>query len=259
MDTDHIIRNEDLDEDEIKEGKFNGFILLGKTGSGKTTLLNALYGEIVGKVEKSSRSVTEKCSLYYYKLKNGKVICLIDTPGLSDTETINNENIDKTHLNEIKDIISEEKIEIRGILYLINFQCERFDADEQKTLINYNKIFSYKNFWKILVIIYTHFYKDPNEDEKIEQIRNSRRESNKDLFCKLMEKIKDVSDIIPYEDLNIKYLNSFSEPKSDKMEKNNEKTRKVLFQIFNKLSFHKKIKFIYIRNIRDNLKYDGTY
>ena len=38
MDTDHIIRNEDLDEDEIKEGKFNGFILLGKTGSGKTTM-----------------------------------------------------------------------------------------------------------------------------------------------------------------------------------------------------------------------------
>ena len=74
-----------------------------------------------------------------------------------------------------------------------------------------------------------------------------------------MEKIKDVSDIIPYEDLNIKYLNSFSEPKSDKIEKNNEKTRKVLFQIFNKLSFHKKMKCIYIRNIRDNLKYDGTY
>ena len=259
MDTDNLISNEDLDEDEKQEGKFNGFILLGKTGSGKTTLLNALYDDIVGKVANSSQSVTKKCSLYYYKLKNKKVICLIDTPGLSDTETINNEDIDKTHLNEIKDIINKERIEIRGILYLINFQSERFDADEQKTLLNYNNIFPYKNFWKLLVIIYTHFYKDPNEDEKMEHIKNYRRESNKDLFCKLMEKIKDVSDMIPYEDLKIKYLNSFSGPKNDKMKKNNEKTRKVLLQIFNKFSFDKKRKYKYIRNSRHNLKYNGTF
>ena len=259
MDTGHIMSNEKLNEDEIEEGKFNGFILLGKTGSGKTTLLNALYKDIVGNVQKSSQSVTKKCSLYYYKLKNQKVICLIDTPGLSDSETIINENIDNTHLNEIKDIIDKEKIEIRGILYLINFQCERFDADEQKTLLNYNTIFPYKNFWKLLIIIYTHFYKDPNDDEKIEQIKNDRRESNKNLFCQLMEKIKDVSDMIPYEDLNIKYLNSFSEPKNDKMEKNNEKTRIILLQILNKFSFDKRRKYKYIRNSRNNLKYNGTY
>ena len=109
------------------------------------------------------------------------------------------------------------------------------------------------------MIIYTHFYKVQKEDKKIEQIKNDKRESNKNLFCQLMEKIKDVSDMIPYEDLNIKYLNSFSEPKNDKMEKNNEKTRIILLQILNKFSFDKKRKYKYIRNSRNNLKYNGTY
>ena len=242
MDTNDIISNEDLNEEEIEEAKQNTFILVGKTGSGKTTLLNALYNKIVGEVSKSYKSVTKKCSLYYYKTKNQNVICLIDTPGLSDTETIENENIDNNHLDEIKEIVSKEKIEIRGILYLINFQNERFDADEQKTLLNYNKIFPYKNFWKILVIIYTHFYRDPLDDENIENIRDSRRISHKELFCKIMEKIKDVSDIINFEDLKINFLNSFSEEKNDKMKRNNEKTRKELEKIFDDLSFNNKKK-----------------
>ena len=110
MDINNPISNEELTKEEIEEAKKNTFILLGKIGSGKTTLLNALYNKIVGKVEKSSKSVTKKCTLYYYKLGNKNIICLIDTPGLSDTEIIENENIDNIHLDEIKDIISKENI-----------------------------------------------------------------------------------------------------------------------------------------------------
>ena len=230
--------NKILSEKEKEEAKQNSFILVGKTGSGKTTLLNALFNRIVGNAERTSESVTKKCSLYYYILKNKKIVCLIDTPGLSDTGLIENENKDKINLDEINEIIKDETIKIIGILYLINFQNERFDADEQKVLLSYNKLFSYKNFWKILVIIYTHYYNAPFEDKNIEIIKNDKNANNKELFDKMMEKSKEISDIIPYDSLKKIYLNSFSEPKKHKQKKNNERARKELEIIFNFFLFN---------------------
>ena len=52
------------------------------------------------------------------------------------------------HLDGINKKISGEKIHIKGILFLINFQNKRFDADEQEALLNYNTLFPLKNFWK---------------------------------------------------------------------------------------------------------------
>jgi hypothetical protein len=52
------------------------------------------------------------------------------------------------HLDGITKTISGEKIHIKGILFLINFQNKRFDADEQEALLNYNTLFPLKNFWK---------------------------------------------------------------------------------------------------------------
>ena len=58
----------DLTDSEKNEAKNNGFILVGKTGAGKTTLLNAIFNKVVGKVERSAKSVTKISRIYYYKL-----------------------------------------------------------------------------------------------------------------------------------------------------------------------------------------------
>ena len=71
--------------------------------------------------------------------------CIIDTPGLYDSE---GREEDKKQKNEIIQLISKEKIKIKGILFISNFQNERFDASEQDTLIQYNAIFPLKDFWK---------------------------------------------------------------------------------------------------------------
>ena len=49
----------------------------------------------------------------------------------------------------------------------MNFQSEKLDASEQEALLNYNTVFPLKSFWKSLVLVYTHFYSDPDvyEDE----------------------------------------------------------------------------------------------
>ena len=229
-------QHDNLTDKEKEDARQNGFILVGKTGTGKTTLLNALFNKIMGIAGDSAISVTKISSVYYYKLTNGKVICLVDTPGLADTETINNKNIDNIHLDGITKIISEEKIHIKGILFLVNFKSKRFDASEQEALLNYNTIFPLKNFWKSMVIVYTHFYPDPNEDEDEEDMKKSRSISNGEIFEKIMEKVKGVSDVISYNDLKIKYFNSYSVCNNSKKRKSNERTRNELEVIFEELS-----------------------
>jgi len=229
--------HDNLTEQEKEEAKQNGFILVGKTGAGKTTILNAIFNKVMGKVEKSAISVTKTSTIYYYKLTNGKVVCLVDTPGLADTEKTEKKNIDNIHLEGITKAISDSKIHIKGILFLVNFQSERFDASEQEALLNYNTVFPLKSFWKSLVLVYTHFYSDPNEDDDEETMKESRSVSNGEIFESLMEKVKGVSDTISYKDLKIKYCNSYSEPKNNKNKKmNNDKTREELESVFDELS-----------------------
>ena len=225
-----------LNDDEKNEAKQNGFIIAGKAGTGKTTLLNAVFGKEVGIAKVSAKCVTKESKVYYYKLENGKCISLIDTPGLADDEkNFGQERIDDIHLEGIAKVISQENIHIKGILFLVNFQNERFDSTEQDALLNYNKTFPLKRFWKSLIVIYTHYYGDEDGESK-EEIKELRDETNSEIFSKLMEKVKNVSDVIEYKDLKIRYFNLASKPKTERQKLNNIKYRDELEILLDELS-----------------------
>ena len=216
-----------LNEEEILKAKENGFILIGKTGTGKTSLLNVLFGDDVGKVGYSSKSETKITSYYCIKEKIGDkyiYFCIIDTPGLFDT---NGEEADDSQKKEIIKLISRKKIKIKGLLFLANFQNERFDASEQLSLIQYNSIFPLKDFWKHLIIIFTHYYGDPDGDSK-EEIQQRSKNVLSNIFSTIMNKVKNISDPINFEELNRQYINVYSRPKNDKQIKNNKKIRNDL-------------------------------
>ena len=218
---------DDLTEEERQSARENGFVISGKTGAGKTTLLNAIFGKEVGKAERSLKSVTQHSTVYYYKLENGKCITLVDTPGLSDANKIENKEIDNIHLDGITKVISEQNIHIKGILFLVNFQNERFDADEQEALLKYNEVFPLKKFWQNLIVIFTHHFADPDGDDE-EEMKSNRDKSNGEIFCKIMDKVKNVSDVVDYKGLKIKYFNSYSPEKNEKQKKKNVKVRDEL-------------------------------
>ena len=225
-----------LNDDEKNEAKQNGFIIAGKAGTGKTTLLNAVFGKEVGIAKVSAKCVTKESKVYYYKLENGKCISLIDTPGSADDEkNFGQERIDDIHLEGIAKVISQENIHIKGILFLVNFQNERFDSTEQDALLNYNKTFPLKRFWKSLIIIYSHYYGDEDGESK-EEIKELRDETNSEIFSKLMEKVKNVSDVIEYKDLKIRYFNLASKPKTERQKLNNIKYRDELEILIDELS-----------------------
>lgn len=218
---------DDLTEEERQSARENGFVISGKTGAGKTTLLNAIFGKEVGKAERSLKSVTQESTIYYYKLENGKCITLVDTPGLSDASKIENKEIDNIHLDGITKVISEQNIHIKGILFLVNFQNERFDADEQEALLKYNEVFPLKKFWQNLIVIFTHHFADPDGDNE-EEMKSNRDKSNGEIFCKIMDKVKNVSDVIDYKGLKIRYFNSYSPEKNEKQKIKNVKVRDEL-------------------------------
>lgn len=242
-----------LSEKEIEQAKQNGFILAGKSGAGKTTLLNAIFGKEVGLAKRSLEAVTTNSSIYYCRLENGNCVSLIDTPGLSDTDREYKKEINDKYLEEIQKVISEQKIHIKGILFLVNFQNERFDADEQDALLNYNRVFPLRRFWKHLIIIFTHYFADPNGDDE-EEMKKNRDRDNREILSKIMDKVKDVSDVIDYSNLKIRYFNSYSPVKNERQRKQNIKVRDDLEILLNELSKNEplfnQIEIIHIKNYK---------
>ena len=201
--------------------------MIGKTGTGKTSLLNILFGDDVGKVGYSSKSETNTTTPYYIKEKRqDKYIyfCIIDTPGLYDTNGV---EVDDNQKKEIVKTISIQKIKIKGLLFLTNFQNERFDASEQISLIEYNSIFPLQDFWKHLIIVFTHYYGDPDGDSK-EEIQQRSKKVLSHIISTIMNKVKNISDPISFEELNSQYINIYSRPRNDNHLKNNKEIRKCL-------------------------------
>ena len=221
-------------EEEKNEAKKNGFIFVGKTGSGKSTLINVLLGEEKCKVERKAKAVTTKTDFYYYKLKNGRMITVLDTPGLSDPKTLNDPNIDKKYLEGIREVIAKELIQIKGIIFLVNFQTERFDASDQQALLCYNTIFPLKEFWKHVLVIFTHYYQDPDGDN-VEEMKKRSDSSNRNILIEIMEKVKNVSDVISYNELQTKYFNSYCPVKNENQKLKNNKNKEELEVFLNYL------------------------
>ena len=222
-----------LNMEEVKKAKENGFILIGKTGTGKTSLLNIIYGENIGKVGYESKSETSESTCYYIKEDiNLETIyyCIIDTPGLYDSRSINKDN---EHKNLTNDLIAKEDIKLKGILFLSNFQNERFDYSEINTLLEYNAFFPLKNFWEYVVLIFTHFYGDPDGFTK-EELKEKSDYNLSSIFEDIMKKVDKVSNPVKFSQLKTIYVNIHSKIKNPKNESDNKIYReKIINEIFN--------------------------
>ena len=133
----------------------------------------------------------------------------------------------------------------------MEYYLERFDKSEQEALISYNQLFPLRRFWKHLIVIFTHDYADPNGDP-LEEIKQIRDESNGIIFSKIMDKVKNVSDIIDYKNLRIKYYNSYSPVRNEKQKLQNNKNKQDLEILLNELCQTEplfcKIEVIHVKN-----------
>ncbi|CAF1456178.1 unnamed protein product, partial [Didymodactylos carnosus] len=164
-----MMTNDNVDDD------VRVLVVIGNTGDGKSTFLNLLMNnENAFQEGISADPITEKTSVKECQWKNEKLL-LCDTQGISDSQNLDNENIKQMAL-ELKQLPY-----INMIILIINGSNVRVSVYLQETIKLFINIFS-KQIFNHLIIAFTHWSLDQNDDTDESNIENDYNEKISKMF-----------------------------------------------------------------------------
>eukprot|EP01018_Ginkgo_biloba_P023829 Gb_00932 [translate_table: standard] len=130
------------------ESRATTVVLLGRTGNGKSATGNSLLGWEAFKSRRSSKGVTDTCKMEQAVLDDGRILNVVDTPGLFDT------NMRADYIGkEIVKCMEFAKEGLHGVLLVLSVRS-RFTAEEASALEELQKFFGEK-FVNYMVVVFT--------------------------------------------------------------------------------------------------------
>ena len=212
-------------------------VLVGPTGAGKSQFCNFIHNDLTNSIYKVSNSLNSCTSTPQSSIIERQNIRLelIDSPGSSDSNNNDEENL-KVLANYL-----QSKNEIHQILLILSFE-DRLSKDTRQYLKILSWIFTPMQFMSNLIVIFTHYPKDPDEED-IEKFYQHKYEINEELnkIFDIPSEYKSKIPQIPVYHFNTKVLNKNTSPHFDEnsIKASNDLINDIKFRITS--SFYKPI------------------
>ena len=212
-------------------------VLVGPTGAGKSQFCNFIHNDLTNSIYKVSNSLNSCTSTPQSSIIERQNIRLelIDSPGSSDSNNNDEENL-KVLANYL-----QSKNEIHQILLILSFE-DRLSKDTRQYLKILSWIFTPVQFMSNLIVIFTHYPKDPDEED-IEKFYQHKYEINEELnkIFDIPSEYKSKIPQIPVYHFNTKVLNKNTSPhfEENSIKASNDLINDIKFRITS--SFYKPI------------------
>jgi len=212
-------------------------VLVGPTGAGKSQFCNFIHKDLTNSIYKVSNSLNSCTSTPQSSIVERQDIRLelIDSPGSSDSN-----NNDEENLKVLADYL-RSKNEIHQILLILSFE-DRLSKDTRQYLKILSWIFTPMQFMSNLIVVFTHYPKDPDEED-IEKFYQHKYEINEELnkIFDIPSEYKSKIPQIPVYHFNTKVLNKNTSPHFDEnsVKASNDLINDIKFRITS--SFYKPI------------------
>ena len=212
-------------------------VLVGPTGAGKSQFCNFIHNDLTNSIYKVSNSLNSCTSTPQSSIIERQNIRLelIDSPGSSDSNNNDEENL-KVLANYL-----QSKNEIHQILLILSFE-DRLSKDTRQYLKILSWIFTPMQFMSNLIVIFTNYPKDPDEED-IEKFYQHKYEINEELnkIFDIPSEYKSKIPQIPVYHFNTKVLNKNTSPhfEENSIKASNDLINDIKFRITS--SFYKPI------------------
>ena len=172
-------------------------VLLGPTGAGKSQFCNFIHKDLTNSIFEVSNSLNS-CTKEPQStiVERQKIrLQLIDSAGSSDSNNKDEENLKKLAL-----YLRKEKT-LNQIFLVLNFH-DRFSRDTREYLNIVSWIFTPKQFMTNLMIIFTHYPDNPDEDD-LNKYQLFKKEINQEL-----NKIFEIPSEFKIPDIPVYFVNT---------------------------------------------------